>query len=245
MDHHAHSEEPSASSARTDRAASHGMLVVGSNPAFFYHLPMFMSPHDYQVILEGTFSQGTRDAHGIYREDRDRNPKTHVYTFAPVPFVLTDLFPPAPKRKQIQGDLFRGHFESPPEYPAEPVRIGSGLDVNISNVMFVQKLLPVPASLTALEYLLFGKGEDLFLAHLITKKGDFDQVLSAAVRGHQFVDDELRHGVRIRFAQRANTSSQRLAEGKPEAATAHVLGKDLAIQVEPRVEFYMSQRDLA
>jgi len=237
-------QEPSDGAARKDRPAGHGMLVVGSKTAFFYHLPMFMSPHDYQVILEGTLSQGTKDAQGIYREDRDRNPKTHVYTFAPVPFVLPDLFPPAPKRKQIQGDLFRGHFESPPEYPAEPFQIGSGMDVNVANVVFAQKLLPLPAALGSLEYVLFGKGEDLFLAHVITKKGDFDQVLSTAVRGHQFADDELRHGVRIQFAQRANTASQRLVEGKPEAATAKVAGKDVAIEVEPRVEFYMSQRDL-
>ena len=41
------------------------------------------------------------------------HPQTRVYTFAPVPFVLPDLFPPAHKLKKIQGDLLRGHFESP------------------------------------------------------------------------------------------------------------------------------------
>ncbi len=46
--------------------------------------------------------------------------KPNVYTFNPTAFVLPDLAPPAPKRKQFRGDLFRGHFESPPEFPAEP-----------------------------------------------------------------------------------------------------------------------------
>ena len=77
--------------------------------------------------------------------------------------MLPEVFPPALKRKKIRGDLFRGHFEKPPEVPAPPVQIASGVDVNIANVVFVQKLLPPPAPLDRLEYLLFGKGHELFL----------------------------------------------------------------------------------
>ena len=113
MDHHAHTEGHAGGSAHNDPAAGHGMLVVGLDTVFFYHLPMFMSPHDYQVILEGTLSQSGSDPQRIYREDRKGHPQTRVYTLSPVPFVLPDLFPPAHKLKKIQGDLFRGHFESP------------------------------------------------------------------------------------------------------------------------------------
>lgn len=245
MDHHAHTESHSGGSAHQDPPAGHGMLVVGQDSVFFYHLPMFMSPHDYQVIMEGTLSRSGSDPQRIYREDRKGHPQTPVYTFAPAPFVLPDLFPPAPKRKTFRGDLFRGHFEQPDEYPEKPDEIGGGVDVNITNVVFVQKLLPVPAALKQLEYVLFGKGQELFLAHRISRKGDFDQVVSAAIKGHRFSDDELRKGIPVQFTGKANASDQRLAKGATVSGTARVSDKKVAVEVEPQVEFYMSKRDLA
>jgi hypothetical protein len=244
MDHHAHTEDPAEASGRPDPPGSHGMLVIGLETVFCYHLPMFMSPHHYQVILEATLSQEGSDPQRTYREDRQSHLKTRVYTFAPVPFVLPHVFPPAPKLKTIQGDLFRGHFEQPPEFPDDAVQIGSGVDVTITNVVFVQKLLPLPATLDSLEYVLFGKSNELFLAHLITKKGDFDQVVSAKIKGHEFVNDELRRGIRVQLSGKANSSSQRLAEGQTVSGSAQVSDKKLAIEVTPSVEFYMSKRDL-
>jgi len=217
------------------------MIVVGLDTLFFYHLPMFMSPHDYQVVLEGTLSQQGSDA---YKEDRKAHAQTRVYTFAPVPFVLPEVFPPALERKKIRGDLFRGHFEKPPEVPAQPVQIGDGVDVNIVNVVFVQRLLPPQPSLDHLEYILFGKGNELFLAHVITKQGDFDQLLSVDIKGHQFVDDDLQRSIRVHIDGKANAASDRLAEGKTISASAQVSNKKLAFEVQPRVEIYMSERDL-
>jgi hypothetical protein len=244
MDHHAHSEGHTGGSGHAEGAGVHGMLVVGQDTVFFYHLPMFMSPHDYQVILEGTLAQPGSDPQRIYREDRKRHPETPVYTFAPVPYILPDLFPPAPKRKKIQGDLFRGHFESPPEYPAEPFEIATGVDVTIANVIFVRKLLPVPSPPDHLEYVLFGKGRELFLAHRISRRGDFDQVMSAAITGHQFSDDELRKGIHVQFTGKADSPEQRLAKGTRIPGTARVSDRSVAVEVEPKVEFYMSERDL-
>ena len=240
MEHQAHP----AGHPHDDPPSGHGMLVVGLETTFFYHLPMFMSPHDYQVILEGTLSKQGSDPQKTYREDRKSHLQTTVYTLAPVPFVLPAAFPPALKLKKIQGDLFRGHFESPPEYPAKPSEIGSGVDVTITRVVFVQKLLPPPTALKHLEYLLFGTSNELFMAHLITKKGDFDQVVSAEIKGHQFTNDELQRGIRVQFSGQANTAAQKLVKGKVVSGSARVSDKDLAIEVTPRVEFYMSERDL-
>jgi len=241
---HQHMEHPAGTAHHGDPPAGHGMLVVGLDAVFFYHLPMFMSPHDYQVILEVALSKQGSDPQRTYKADRQANPKTRVYTFAPVPFVLPDVLPPALKLKKVQGDLFRGHFESPPEYPAEPVSIGERVDAGVTSVVFAQKLLPPPAAAEHLEYLLFGKGNELFLAHAITRRGDFDQVLSVDVKGHQFLDDDLRHGVRVQFSGKANTSAQRLAEGKAVPGSARIGDKTVAIQVTPVVELYMSERDL-
>ena len=220
------------------------MLVVGRDTAFFYHLPMFMSPHDYQVILEGTLSQPGSDPQRIYREDRKAHPQTRVYTFKPVPYILPDLFPPAHKLRTIRGDLFRGHFERPPEYPAEAFEIGTGVDVTIANVVFVKKLLPVSSPPDHLEYVLFGKGRELFLAHRISRRGGFDQVVSVAIKGHQFSDDELRKGILVQFTGTADTSAHRLAKGATVSGTARVSDRSVAVEVEPQVELYMSERDL-
>ncbi len=244
MDEHTHQEHGAGTSAGKDQAAGHGMLVVGLDTVFFYHLPMLMSPHDYQVILEGKMSQEGSDPQRTYREDRKSHARTRVYTFDPVPFVLPDLFPPRHQRKDIRGDLFRGHFEQPTEFPAVPEQIGTGVDVTIANVVFAQKLLPLPTPLAGLEFLLFGKGSELFLAHLITRKGDFDQVVSATVNGHHFRDDELRHGVRVQFAGKANKASEKLVEGKRITGSAQISGKKIAFEIEPQVELYMSERDL-
>ena len=129
-------------------------------------------------------------------------------------------------------------------YPDEPAPVGNGVDVNISNVVFAQKLLPLPPPQAGLEYLLFGKGKELFLAHLLTKKGDFDQVVSAEVSGHQFLDEELRHGVRVQFGGRANDVAQRLVEGNKVSASAQVADKKVPLEIKPIREFYKSERDL-
>src|SRR5687768_7566230 len=76
-----------------DRPAGHGMVVVGTETVFLSHLPMFMEPHDYQVILEASFGAGPGK---VYAEDRKAHLKALVYTVAPEPFVLPDLFPPGP-----------------------------------------------------------------------------------------------------------------------------------------------------
>jgi hypothetical protein len=245
MDPHTHGPGEHATSDRKDPPGGHGMLVIGTDAIFFSHLPMFMSPHDYQVVFEGTFSQQGSDAQRIYREDRKAHPQVHVYTFNPAAFVLPDLFPPAPKRKEIRGDLFRGHFESPREFPEEPVEIATGVEVNVTNVVFSQRLIPHLKSPDSLEYLLFGKGEELFLAHLITKPGDFDQIVSARVTGHQFQDDELRRGVRVQFTGIPNSATQRLTKGKTVSGSALIFDKKVPITVEPRLEFYLMERELA
>ena len=245
MDQHAHNHAPQGGPARTDRPAGHGMVVVGTKTMFFSHLPMFMAPHDYQVILEGTLSQPGADPQRIYREDRARHPKGTVYTFNPVAFVLPDLAPPTPKRTQFRGDLFRGHFESPPEFPADPSLIAGGVTVQVTNVVYFQKLMPNPPRPDTLEYLLFGTSEEIFLAHLITGPPDFDQIVSATVTGRQFTANQLQRGVRIQLAGIARSSAERLKPGKALKATAVVSGEKVAVNVEPEAELYFMERELA
>jgi hypothetical protein len=81
-----------------------------------------------------------------------------------------------------------------------------------------------------LEYLLFGKGQEFFLAHLITKAPDFDQVLSVATADHAFSDEELAKGVHVIFPGKATAKSpsvswligdgQRAKDGTPTESRA-------------------------
>ena len=245
MDPHAHSHNAEGSATPKDRAAGHGMVVVGTETTFFSHLPMFMTPHDYQVILEGTLSQKSGDPQRTYADDRASHPDAAVYTFNPVAFVLTDLAPPAPKRTQFRGDLFRGHFEAPEEFPAEPQLIAGGVTVVVTNVVYFQKLTPQPARPDHLEYLLFGKGNEIFLAHLITGPPDFDQIVSVKVTGHEFAADELRRGVRVHVPGANASSAQRVKPGKAVSANAQASGKNVAFEVEAGAELYFMERELA
>ena len=244
MNHsHMHHHGPEDGST-PDKPGGHGMAVIGTQTMFFSHLPMFMTPHNYQVILEGRLSHPGSDPQRTYREDRARHPQA-LYTFNPVPFVLPEIAPPAFARKQFSGDLFRGHFEAPPEFPAKPQLIAGGVTVEIANVVYFQQLTPQPTRPEHLEYLLFGTGEEVFLAHLISGPPDFDQIVSAKVSGHQFPADALHRGVRVQVPGAKASSAQRVRPGKAVAAKAQVSGKDVAFSIEAGAELYFMERELA
>src|SRR5215212_3920941 len=110
-----------------ERPAFHGMVLFGEQTAYLSHLPMFMSPHDYQAIFEVTFSKEGTNPLAAYVEDRRGNPESKMYGFAPIiretdddpltdAFILTDLVTPAnphdpqspPIRSSFKGDIYRG-----------------------------------------------------------------------------------------------------------------------------------------
>ncbi|CAM5663524.1 hypothetical protein SPURM210S_04923 [Streptomyces purpurascens] len=110
--------------AATDPKATHGMLVVGEETAYLSHLPMFMRPHDFQVLLEATFTNDAGDAQQVYVDDR-RTTGTAVYTPRPERFVLTELVGEdgQPARTSFTGTLFRGHFERGGTEILDPVTV--------------------------------------------------------------------------------------------------------------------------
>ena len=94
----------------------HGMLVAGGqrtdtamrSPVYVSHLPMFMPPHDFQVIMRVTGS-----AAGTYGDFVAHFGSSDIYTFRPEPFSIAELDPSAgvPALTSVRGSLFRGHFE--------------------------------------------------------------------------------------------------------------------------------------
>lgn len=222
-----------------DKPDVHGMLVVGEETVFLSHLPMFDHPHhDYQVILQVSFAQPSGDPQAVYVNDRRAHPETRIYTLVPERFVLHELVstdPERPPRRSFRATVFRGHFER------GGTSILENVEVNVERVVHFRRFEP-------LAYLLFGDGEEHFLAHLITKPPDFDQVLSVQVTGHQFSPEALARGVRVTTPDRVNSLANRLRENERVAAHAHLDGPDrhemVEIQVDVGREFYFEEGEL-
>jgi len=244
--------------AREDAPNTHNMMLVGTKGAFLSHLPMFVnrspgpefdSPHRFQVILETTFTERERNLTDVYFQDRIKNPTVKMYTLNPDRFVLSDLDPKGTALKKFRGSaLVRGHlerggksfigdFENPPE--------GGAFDVNVVNVVHFHEFDPRQPKPSTLEYLLFGKSSELFLAHLITKPNDFDQIISIKSAGHPFTDEELRAGMHVVFSDRSNTAKERLKEKTGAAGALQIPGAaPQMLRVEVLKEFYFEEGEL-
>ena len=229
-----------------DDAGVHGMLIVGEQSVFLSHLPMFVSPHDYQVILEVAFAKPGSDPQADYCDDRKRT-GAQIYTLEPERFVLTRLAAAAPLRS-FKADIYRGHFERfPTQRAKDTARIAQHVDVNVTRVIHFRKFDPTAARPAQLEYLLFGKADERFLAHVITKPPDFDHVLSVKVLDPQLPDGELNQGTQIMLSGRTNAASQRIQGVEP--VTGHIAGTGTAgpktLQLQPGLEFYFEEGELA
>jgi hypothetical protein len=246
-------EQQTAATTQRETPARHGMAVVGQPTLFFSHLPEFEEPHNYQVIFEVSLAGTTSDPLQVYINDRKKHPQAKLYTFEPgSAFALPEIIPKdvggRPALKSIGGNIYRGHFERFPTQEAkDKARILHGVTANIANVVHAHKFPPDAKPLDTLQYILFGKGRELILAHLITKPPDFDQLLSVQIAGHQPTDEELRRGIPVTVAGRSNSSKERIQEGKNQkiSATIQVAGQNIPVQITPEVQFYFEENELA
>ena len=224
----------------------HNMMVVGEKSVYLSHLPMFMSPHNFQVILEAEITQGGKSVREIYVKDRQSHPKVKMYTLEPQDsFKLPTLFRPLPPpRSSFKAKLFRGHLER----GGEELSGLTNFDVKIKRVIYSEELDGTRTKPDKLTYILFGRPDELLLAHVIAAPPpDFDQLISVKIDGHQFTEQELMQGVEVVFLERANTAAERLKEKEKLPARGHVTGAHqfLNFNVEGVREFYFEEGDLA
>lgn len=227
-----------------DRPATHGMLFFGEKRIYLSHLPMFsMTVHRYQVILEVTLTKAGVDPQADYVKDRRQHPATKFYTFEPEPFVLPELDPKNPQRSSFKGTIFRNHFEHPERGGKS---INENVVVNVTRVVHFREFDPQAAGLPQLQYFLFGKNQELFLAHLITKPPDFDQIVPVARIDQPFTDEALGQGVPIIFPGKLNKPAQRIK------ALSQVIGQvkkadgSLAqVKLQTKPELYFEAGELA
>ncbi|MEV6205877.1 hypothetical protein [Kitasatospora sp. NPDC051914] len=231
--------------ASTEPKASHGMLVMGEDTVYLSHLPMFMPPHHFQVLLEVTLNNESGDAQRVYAEDRRRT-GTDVYTLNPEPFRISDLAGAGggPWLTSFTGTLFRGHFERGGTELLAPVT------VQVQNVVHFRQFEHHATRPGALTYLVFGKGGELFLSHLITAPPDFDHVIAVrnarSASGAVITDDVLRTGPRIEISGRADRPQDRLQESDQVTGSIFVNGSaGLDLRLAMGQEFYLEEGELA
>ncbi len=148
-----------------DKPAVHGMVIFGKEKVYAYHLPMFHSPHNYQVILEIQFDKQTMLD---LRRDQELNPEHATYTIEPEKFVLPEMIS---QPRPFKVNIYRGHFER------GGVKVFSEVTTQIVEVLYANMLDPLAEKSETLKYLLFGNSREQYAVHLLTNKPDFDQLL--------------------------------------------------------------------
>lgn len=224
-----------------DPPGTHGMLLFGEKKSYLSHLPMFsISVHRYQVILEVTLTKASADAQAAYVKDRRQHPTTKIYTFEPDQFILPELDPANSRRSSFTGTIFRGHFER----SGKPII--ENVTANVTRVVHFHKFDAAAAGLPQLEYFLFGHSSELFLAHLITKPPDFDQIVPVVKTNPPFTDEALGKGVPIIFPGKSNTPSRRIrASSQVIGQVKKVDGPPTQVRLQPKTEMYFEAGELA
>jgi hypothetical protein len=236
-DHHA--------DTHPDTVGMHGMLLTGTDPVYGSHLPMFMPPHNYQVLLKLELEPNVL---GMIHDLRAHFGRNTLITMAPRPFPITDLSPTDPSQPaltEFRANVVRGHFEHDGDV------IGQDTTVRVKEVVHFSELA-LEAGGTAprgdLEYLIFGDAErELYLAHRILSAPDFDQVLIVDISGADFTERELDREGRpsLTVPGRTDTPDQRLQAGDKVAAHTSA-GQHFQTDVEVEVvqEMYFMADEL-
>lgn len=162
----------------TDKPSTHGMLLFGSEKIYVSHLPMFRSPHHYQIILELELSKSDKQK---YVSDKNKNPNYTTYTIEPEKFVLPDMIN---NPKPFKVNLYRGHFER------GGIEILKNITVKIVQIISFKKFNPEEMKSKTTNFILFGNEKEQFLAHEITNKPDFEQIIEVKTNMSLFLNNE-------------------------------------------------------
>lgn len=150
-----------------DPPGGHGMILFGQGDDFFIsHLPMWMNPHDYQMIAKVKISQEIKN---IIRKEQDNG--TSLFSLAPSnSFVLPKLA--GGDIPSFPAEIYKGHFER------------DGEEIGNSKVEFEQLILfkklkrdepsPPPGKQ---KYVLFGNADNQYLVHMAHGYPEIDEIL--------------------------------------------------------------------
>lgn len=194
----------------------HNMFAFGRSTLFLSHFPSFMAPHDTQLVFEATLEDANGSLQEAWLSERESHPDQGGYVMKPEAFALSTLYTPdPPERGSFTATFFRGGDIAVP--------VLTNVTVRVTDVIYAKKL-DQSASFDDLSYKLFGRGDELFLAHLLSRPPDFDQIVSVQLVGLHPAEDELQRRIDVVFPGRANTLQQRIRMGPVVTARGHVTG---------------------
>jgi hypothetical protein len=231
-----HHHEPNA-----EHPAVHGMLMVGQARVLMSHLPMFHAPHDYQIILETSLSAPGFDPQKKYVDDRNAT-QTRTYTWVPKPFVLSDLLRSHAVPPTMVGTIFRGHFER-----GGIAITGDDVEARLERILYSRRLVASDPALAERRYVMFGSPSEPFLAHVITRPPDFDQVTAIEIAAPcaDWLAGWEGVGISLKIDGTARSPDTALREGDQVSATRlDGLATGSAV-LTVRREFYLETGDLA
>ena len=124
--------------------------------------------------------------------------------------------------------------------------INRDVTVNLTRVIHFREFDPQATGLSQLEYFLFGKSQELFLAHLITKPPDFDQIVPVAKIDQPFTDEALGQGVPITFPDKLNQPAKRIkASSQVVGQLKKADGSPAQVKLETKAELYFEAGELS
>ncbi len=192
------------------------MLLFGEEVVYLSHLPMFAPPHNFQVILEVALDDA---GHEALLSDRDLAADGY-HTFVPETFPITELEPgQGAVRESIRGAIHQGHFERGGPLLVEDA-VARVSEVVVFRELDMERQRDAQRDLT---YLCFGSPGGLYLAHEVSAKPDFDQVLTARLvpgtgsdqAGRPLPDEVAAMGFEraqpVSFRERSDAPTDRLA----------------------------------
>jgi hypothetical protein len=213
----------------------HGMLVLGSERIYASHLPMFTAQHRYQGIWQVTFGDAGDQA---YRDAQAAN-DGEIFTLAPnESFRLPELTGP---RGSFRADVYVGHFERPGHR-----KLLDDVTVTLEQQVHWHPFLSGHKRPEQLTYLLFGDGEEIWLAHWISAAPDYDQIVKVTPVGSggplpalaQVVVPDRDDAQTLRPG---DTASVLLLEDRGSDKPIRVTPIDLSVETE----LYLEQRELS
>jgi hypothetical protein len=154
----------------TDKASTHGMLIFGTNKIYASHLPMFRTPHNYQIIFELVLDAKAQQK---FITDQKQNPQYTTYTIEPQKFVLPDMIA---KKGAFKANLYRGHFER------GGIKIADSITIKIVEVVYFKKFDANADKQTEANFIVIGNSKEQFAIHQISNKPDFEQILQVKTK---------------------------------------------------------------
>lgn len=152
-----------------DKPSTHGMMLMGTETIYASHLPMFHSPHDYQII---SVLELSKEDQAKYILDKKNHPDELIYTIEPETFVLPEMIN---HTKTFKANIYRGHFERGGKKFLE------NITVKISQLIYYKQFDKKCKKPKNLGYLLFGNAQEQFLVHRISARPDFDENIAVQI----------------------------------------------------------------